>query len=141
MNKLTEMVKALKGLFRSIHLLESLKKADAPDALIESEENTISERKKYLRQLGVDVDSYLESDQGKTTYLIYAVHQEHNDSLEERCGRCLFYFMKSLPNNDKNFGCLKYESRPMKCDDFKDTGEEFTSRLQFISLFKMFVFY
>jgi hypothetical protein len=127
-------------LFSSMQRLERLIKVDAPESIIEAEKEILEDKKAVLIRSGFDVEKFLSSDDGQIAYLIYCSQIDLDEKLYERCGRCSLYFMKFL-SSEINFGCLRFENRPVHCDAFQDTGKDFGERLWYrcckCSLFKL----
>jgi len=122
-------------LISRVHRLnEFLKMPETPDWIIDNERKFIERSYQHLKDIGIDAQQYLESDQGKTDYLMYAVDHDGRNAAIDRCTSCEHYEMIDLEIGRTDIQCeLKVELFPDACRAFRE-AEDCDTRFQMMSL-------
>lgn len=118
------------GLFASMLRMEKFLRYKAPEEIIESEREILARKKAVLVKEGFDIESYVASPEGQIAYIEFCTDSAHRAALYDRCGRCHFYFMRSINPDFRRYGCLKFDDPPMNCESYSEVSSSFPDRLQ-----------
>jgi hypothetical protein len=100
-----------------------------PEEILTREQEFVDQSFQLLKSAGIDAQTYLESDEGKSDYLMHSVEHESRDAAMDRCGNCEYHEMIDIEIGKTIYRCAqKVELFPDFCRAYQE-DEQWETRL------------